>query len=154
MVFDVWCALSLHTAAVTKWPVGSDGRSWLVGWESPLQDWHRDWIIRSNIKHLDPRNGFQCLKCFTCPIVPSIASIPQCRVGSNVAFLTGRLGVSHIMHISRDDNLSRNNTSGPPDMVFNVQCVSRATYCYQMRPFLSGRLKWKMKMKMKICLLP
>ena len=80
-----------------------------------------------------------------CALSPHTIAVPQWRVMSNVSFLTGRLGGSHMMHISRDDYLSRNNTSEPPDMVFNVQCVSSAPYCWQMQPFLSGRLgvKWR-----------
>ena len=85
--------------------------------------------------------------CFTCPKVLSNASIPQWPVGSNGVFLTGRLGVSHIMHISRKDYLSRNNTSGPPDMVFNVWCaLSSHTAAVPQWPvgsnvvFLTGRL--------------
>ena len=79
--------------------------------------------------------------CFTCHILLSNAAIPQWPVGSNVAFLTGRLGVSHIMHASRDDYLSQNDTSGPPGMVFEVLCVSRAPYCCQKNPFLCRRLR-------------
>ena len=67
----------------------------------------------------------------------SNASIHQWPVGGNGMFLAGRLGVSHIMYISRKDYLSRNNTSAPPDMVYNVYVPYRPIQL----PFLSGRLE-------------
>ena len=77
--------------------------------------------LYGQILHIySPQDGFQCLMCFTCPIMLSNASIPQWPVRSNGVFLTVRLGESHIMDLSRKEYLSRNNTSGPPDMVFNV----------------------------------
>ena len=72
---------------------------------------------------LGPRDGFQCLACFTRPIVQSNAAVSQWPVWSNEVFLSGRFRVSHIMHISGKDYLSQNNTPGPPDMVVNVSCA-------------------------------
>ena len=83
-----------------------------------------------------PQDCFQCLMCFTCPIMPSNASIPEWPVGSNGVFLTDRLGVSQMMHISRKDYLYRNNPSGPHtwSSMFDVP------YRPIQPPFLSGRL--------------
>ena len=83
-----------------------------------------------------------------CALSPHTAVVPQWPVGGIVAFLTGRLGVSHIIHISRDDYLSRSNTSGPPDTVFYVGCaLSPYTAAVPQWPvgsnwvFLTGRLR-------------
>ena len=80
-----------------------------------------------------------------CALSPHTAAIPQWPDGSNGVFLTGRLGVSPMMHISRKDYLSGNNTS--PDMVFNVWCaLSPNTATVPQWPvgsygaFLTGRL--------------
>ena len=138
MVFNVWCGLSPHTASVPLWPVGNNvalltGR---LGVSHIMHISRDDYLSRNNTSG-SPDMVFNA-QCVSRAL--SNAAIPQWPVGSNVVFLTGRLGVSHIMHISRDDYLSRHNRSGPPDMVFNIWYVSRAPCCCQMQPFLSGRL--------------
>ena len=120
----------LGVMGAPHWPIGSITQNVYIKRRLFVPKWH----MRA------PRYSLWCLMCFTCPMLLSNAAIPQWLVGSNVVFLTGRLGVSHIMHISRDDYLCPSDTSGPTDMVFNVWCVSRAPYCYRMQPFLSGRL--------------
>ena len=56
-------------------------------------------------------------------------------------FLTGRLGVSPIRQTSELNYMVKYYTSRPSEMVFNVLRVSRAPYCGQMLPFLSGQLE-------------
>ena len=75
--------------------------------------------------------------CFTCPIVLSNASIPQWPVGSNGVFLTGRWGVSHMVHMPKMDYLSRNNTLAP---WHGFQWTFIVPYLPIQPPFLSGRL--------------
>ena len=131
------CPIVLSNASIPQWPVGSNGvfLTGRLGVSHMMHISRKDYFSRNNTSGT-PDMVFNVW----CALTPHKAAVPQWPVGSNVAFLTGRLGVSHITYISRDDYLSRNNTSGPPDMVFNVQCASRAPYCCQMQPFLSGRL--------------
>ena len=127
----------LGVMGVPHWPVGSLPYKTDIGIE-----------LYGQILHIEaPGDGFQCLMCFTCPIMPSNAAVPQWSVESNGVFLTGRLGLSHMMHVSRKDYLSQNDTSGPPDMVFYVWCtLTPHTAAVPQWPvgsnvvFLTGRL--------------
>ena len=92
----------LGVMGVPHWPVGSLPYKQTSG---------LNYMIK-NYTSGPPEMVFECLMCFTCPIVVLNASIPQWPVGSNEVFLNGRLGVSHMMHVSRMEYLSRNKTSG------------------------------------------
>ena len=92
----------LGVMGVPHWPVESLPFKTDIGIELCGQ------IIHINA----PQDDFQCLMCFTWPIVLSNAAIPQWPVGSNGVFLTGRLG--HMMHISRKDHLSRSSRLQEP----------------------------------------
>ena len=119
MVFNAQCvSRALSNAAIPRWPVGSNG-VYITGrlGVSHITHISRDDYLSRNNTSGSPDMVFNA-QCVSRAL--SNGAIPQWPVGNNGVFLTGRLGVSHIMHISRDDYLSRNNTSGSPDMVFNV----------------------------------
>ena len=120
MVFNAQCAISPLTDTVPQWPVGSDG-AFLTGrlGVSPIRQTSGLKYMVKNFTTRPPRGGFQCLMCFTFTILLSNTAIPRWPVGINGVFLSGRLGVSHIIHISRKDHLPLDNTSGPPDVVFS-----------------------------------
>ena len=70
--------------------------------------------------YLCPRDGFQCFTCFTCPILLSNAAVPQWSVESNGVFLSGRLGVSHIMHIYQERIICPEITHQGPQTWFSM----------------------------------
>ena len=81
----------LGVMGVPDWPVESLPYKTDIGIE-----------LCGKIIHINaPKDDFQCLMCFTCPIVLSNACIPQWPVGRNGVFLTGRLGVSHDAYIKK-----------------------------------------------------
>ena len=89
----------------------------MAGWGYHIWCVYQERHICPEIKHQVTLTGSPMFNVPYRPIEPPFLSGWLEVMG---VFLTGRLGVSHIMDISRDDYLSRNNTSGPPDMVFNV----------------------------------
>ena len=67
-----------------------------------------------------PPRWFSRFNMFHVPHIAVKYSHSSVAVGSNEVLLSGRLGVSHIMYISREDYLSLNNTSGPPLTLFSM----------------------------------
>ena len=116
----------LSKATIPQWLVGSNV-AFLTGrlGVSHIMPYIRrrlfvpKWHIRA------PRHGFRCLMCFTCPTLLWKATIPQWPVGSNVAFVTGRLGVSHIMHIYQETIICPEITHHGPQTWFSMFNVFR-----------------------------
>ena len=116
----------LGVMGVPHWPVESPP----IRQTSGLNYMVKDYTSRP------PEIVFQCLICSTCPKVLSNASIPQWPVGSNGMFLNGRLGVSHIMHITKRTIC--------PEITHQVHLTWFSMFNVPYRPiqpsFLSGRL--------------
>ena len=117
MVLNVQCALALHSAAVPQRPVGINGvfLTGRLGVSAIRQPSGLNYMVKYY-----PSGCFSIFNVCHVPHIDVKYSHSSVAVGSNGVFLNGRSGVSRIIHVSREDYLSQNNTSGPPNVVFNV----------------------------------